>query len=265
MPGGFGRGGPDWTGGFGEFPGMPGFEGMGAMMEDPAVIQKKIGATNEEWTVIWTKMQKIIQLRSEVEAKPSNGNSFGGGDMMMFGAPGMPGGGNSLEGPASQAGGATGPGGMPGGFGGMPGGFGGGMPGGFGAGMPGMGGPFGGDAPGPFATPPATAPMGGPGGMMGGMPGGMMGGMGDFGPMGGGGFGGMLSTGQGNAVQSLMSELQTLLSDKSATEDQIREKLETIRATRNKAKVDLKAAETDVMQLLTTKQIATLVSLGYLD
>jgi folate-dependent phosphoribosylglycinamide formyltransferase PurN len=95
----------------------------------------------------------------------------------------------------------------------------------------------------------------------------MMGGMGmppmPGGP--GGGMGNMLSTSQGNAVQSMLSEMQTLLSDKSATDDKIREKLETTRATRAKAKADLKAAEADVMELLTSKQIATLVLLGYLD
>jgi folate-dependent phosphoribosylglycinamide formyltransferase PurN len=90
--------------------------------------------------------------------------------------------------------------------------------------------------------------------MMGGMGGGMPGGMGGF-----------MTTSQGNAVQSLLSEMQTLLSDKSATDDTIREKLETTRVTRAKAKADLKAAEADVMELLTSKQIATLVLLGYLD
>lgn len=84
-------------------------------------------------------------------------------------------------------------------------------------------------------------------------------------PGGMGGFGNMLNTSQGNAMQSLLTELQTMLSDKSTTEEQIKEKLETIRATRKAVSLDLRAAEEDVSQLLSADQIAVLVTLGYLD
>lgn len=192
------------------------FGQMGGMREDPAVIQERIGATNEEWVVIWTKLQKIIQLREEVEAKPADATTSRGGGMMMFGGRG----GSSLEGAAQ-----SGRGGMS--FGGAP-----------------------------FSAPP-SATNGGMSGMMG-----MI--MGLMGTPGGAG-GNMFATTQANAMQSLLAELQTLLSDPNASDDQIREKLVAIHATRDQARADLKDAEASIARLLTEKQIALLMLSGYLD
>ena len=64
---------------------------------------------------------------------------------------------------------------------------------------------------------------------------------------------------------TLLTEMQTLLADGQATEDQIKEKLATVRATRKKARVDLDAAQKDLRQLLTTQQESILTALGYLD
>jgi hypothetical protein len=189
---------------------------MGGMREDPAVIQERIGVTNEEWVVIWTKLQKVMQWRAEVEATPADANTSRGGNMMMFGGRG----GSSLEG-ATQAG----RGGMP--FGGAP-----------------------------FSAPPSTT-NGGMSGMMGVI-------MGMMGTPGGAG-GNMFATTQANAMQSLLAELQTLLSDPNATDDQIREKLVAIHATRDQARAALKDAEASIARLLTEKQIALLMLSGYLD
>jgi hypothetical protein len=72
-------------------------------------------------------------------------------------------------------------------------------------------------------------------------------------------------TSLGNPMETLLAELQAMVAEKSTPEVQLKEKLETIRATRRKAKADLIAAQEDVVQLLTMKQIAALVALGYLD
>ena len=74
-----------------------------------------------------------------------------------------------------------------------------------------------------------------------------------------------LGSDQGNSVEALLSELQTLLATKSATSAQILEKLALIRATRAKAARDLQHAQNELTPLLTLDQIAVLVSLGYLD
>jgi hypothetical protein len=74
-----------------------------------------------------------------------------------------------------------------------------------------------------------------------------------------------VKTGQGNSVQILLNELQTLLDDKNSTDKQLFDKLSAIRSARAKAARDLEAAQTDFRQLLTTDQLAILVSLGYLD
>jgi len=184
-----------------------------------AGIQRKIGATGEEWMVIGAKLQRVLQLRAQVEAQAPAGNSNRNNQMMIFGAAGIPGSGSSMEG-------ATAP---------KTGGTQGGLIGGMLLDLAGAGG-----ARGPFAGPPVAR----------------------AGPQ--GGFGNMFLVTQGNPVEALLGELQTLIDNKSTPEEQLREKLETIRATRKKARADLQAAQEDVMQLLTTRQIAILITLGYL-
>ena len=72
----------------------------------------------------------------------------------------------------------------------------------------------------------------------------------------------MMKTGQGNSVQILLTDLQTLLADKGTTDQQLREKLATVRAAREKARRDLDAAQKELMPLLTIDQQAVLVDLG---
>jgi hypothetical protein len=72
-------------------------------------------------------------------------------------------------------------------------------------------------------------------------------------------------TGRGNQVRKLMGEMQTLLTDSSVTDEQVREKLASIRAARTSARHDLAAAQTDLFLMLTTDQIALLVAHGYAE
>jgi hypothetical protein len=74
-----------------------------------------------------------------------------------------------------------------------------------------------------------------------------------------------VKTGQGNSVQILLADLQALLADKSTTDKQLFDKLTAIRSARAKAARDLDAAQKDLKLLLTTDQLAVLVSLGYMD
>jgi hypothetical protein len=75
---------------------------------------------------------------------------------------------------------------------------------------------------------------------------------------------GNFRTGQGNSVEALLSELQTLVSE-NASNAQLREKLASIHAARAKAARELQHAQDDLAPLLTLEQTAILVSLGYLD
>jgi hypothetical protein len=74
-----------------------------------------------------------------------------------------------------------------------------------------------------------------------------------------------VKTGQGNSVQILLAELQTLLGDTSTSDKQLFDKLTAIRSARAKAARELDAAQQDLKLLLTTDQLAVLVSLGYMD
>ena len=69
---------------------------------------------------------------------------------------------------------------------------------------------------------------------------------------------------EGNAVEALLVELQTLVETEGATNSQIMEKLSAIRAARAKAARELKEAQDELGLLLTPTQLAILVSLGYL-
>ncbi|MFI5377783.1 MAG: hypothetical protein ACHRHE_00635 [Tepidisphaerales bacterium] len=117
-----GPGGP--RGGFGGPPGFVGPGGFGGRgMED---VKAKILASDEEWTVIGPKLQKVAAMRQIVEAEPTLmvGGGFAGRG--GFGGPpgaGFAGPGTGFGGPGG--GGPGGPGGRGGGFGGGPGDFGG--------------------------------------------------------------------------------------------------------------------------------------------
>ena len=59
-------------------------------------------------------------------------------------------------------------------------------------------------------------------------------------------------------------ELQQAL-DNNASADRLHDKLDALRQARDRAKVDLAKAQTDLIQLLTLRQEAMLVEMGFLD
>ena len=71
--------------------------------------------------------------------------------------------------------------------------------------------------------------------------------------------------GQSNPVTRAMAELQTMAADEKASTDQIQQKIAAVRKAREKARADLKAAESDLRQLVTPEQEAMLIALGYLE
>jgi hypothetical protein len=233
-PLGFGRG----FGGFNELAG----------------VQSRIAATDEEWKVIGPMLQRVSAARRTAEAgydadlAVANENAPApGGDVFRpregFDGPrGRGGFGEFAQRPDGAQPPATRPttnpadangfrpprGGGRGGFDG-PGGR-----GGFGGGGPGGG--------------------GGRGAFMGGGPGG-----GPGGPGGPGGFG------RSNPVTAALADLKTTLADKTATPQQVREKVDAVRTARAKAIADLEAAQNELCELLTTDQQAVLVSERLLD
>ena len=69
----------------------------------------------------------------------------------------------------------------------------------------------------------------------------------------------------GNSVTPALTALQTTLADPKATQEEIKQKVEDVRAARKKAQTDLDAAEKDLKLLLTPTQQATLIAEGILD
>ena len=92
--------------------------------------------------------------------------------------------------------------------------------------------------------------------------GGRGGGPGGPGGPGGGGNG---PTTQPSVVQSALTDLQTTLDDQNAAPDTIKTKLDTLRQARTKARQDLAVAQADLKSVLTQRQEAVLVLMGYLD
>jgi hypothetical protein len=100
-------------------------------------------------------------------------------------------------------------------------------------------------------------------------PGGGQGGGGDRGQGGGdrasrGGGGGFPDLSSG-PVATAAQDLRTLLENKDANADQIKAKLEALRAARAKVKDELTVAQKDLRELLTVRQEAVLVEMGLLD
>lgn len=98
-------------------------------------------------------------------------------------------------------------------------------------------------------------------GMRGGMFG-MMGGRGRGGPGGDRGPGGDQPQ---SPVSQASSDLQKVLENKDASAEQIASKLTALREAREKAKVELAAAQKDLKEVLTARQEAVLVVRGLLD
>ncbi len=263
--------GPDRT--FGQRP--PG----GFMGGDPfglEQVKSDIRSSDEEWKVIGPMVRKVAMAKMAAEAALDGEASLavwpGRDDRERDrgrgpGGPGGPPGNDSFRGPSDNASG-FGPGGggrfgpPPGGFGPPPDGF--GPPGGFPPGPPPDGfGPPGGfgppDGPASFRTDrfagPTTRPAGAatqPAMRRGGF------GRGPGGPP-------PFMGGPSREWMQAAAELQAVLSDPKATEEQIRQKLTALRALRAKTQAALLDAQKELVELLTPDQEAALVSRGYLD
>jgi len=97
--------------------------------------------------------------------------------------------------------------------------------------------------------------------------GGMMFGRGGFGGR-GGGPGGNRPGGPAReltAVEKAQDQLRTVLQNESATPDQIKAALTTLRKQRETAKQQLAAAQQDLRKIITVRQEAILVMMGSLD
>jgi hypothetical protein len=93
------------------------------------------------------------------------------------------------------------------------------------------------------------------------------GGGGAGGGAGGGGgarFGGDPNA-QPSAVQQAQRDLATTLENKDAKPDEIKAKLAALRDAREKAKKDLTAAQGELKELLTQRQEAVMVMMGFLE
>ena len=61
-----------------------------------------------------------------------------------------------------------------------------------------------------------------------------------------------------------LADLQTVLADKNATEEMIKERIAIVRDAREKTAADVEAARRELLLILTTDQEAVLVAEGYL-
>jgi len=66
-------------------------------------------------------------------------------------------------------------------------------------------------------------------------------------------------------VQKAQSELKDTLDKKDASVEDINAKLAALRSAREKARTDLKAAQKDLSEVLTARQVAALVMMGMLE
>ena len=86
-----------------------------------------------------------------------------------------------------------------------------------------------------------------------------------------GGFGGFRGRGGDDAnrlrgaVEQASRDLRTLLEDKAASEDQIKQKLAAFREARDKARTELASAQKELKEILMPRQEAVLVTNGMLE
>jgi hypothetical protein len=106
--------------------------------------------------------------------------------------------------------------------------------------------------------------QGGPGGPGGG-PGGPGGGPGGPGGGPGGPGGGNQPTGTPSAVQAAVQALRETLNNNDAKPDEIKAKLDALRAARAQARQNLTKAQEDLRSVLTQRQEAVLVTMGLLE
>jgi Spy/CpxP family protein refolding chaperone len=86
-----------------------------------------------------------------------------------------------------------------------------------------------------------------------------------FGGRGGFGGGQPANAAQTNPVQLAQQELSATLQDQGSPTDVIAAKLKALRDARSKAKADLAVAQDDLKKVLTIRQEAMLVNMGYLE
>ncbi len=85
------------------------------------------------------------------------------------------------------------------------------------------------------------------------------------GMFGGRGRGGDDDNRQRTGTETASRDLRTLLENKDATEDQIKEKLTSFREARDKARAELTALQKDLKEVLMPRQEAVLVTMGMLE
>jgi hypothetical protein len=66
-------------------------------------------------------------------------------------------------------------------------------------------------------------------------------------------------------VSQALTDLRTAAADAKTTPEQLREKIEAVRAARQKARGELETAKKELLELLTPDQEAMLIGLGYLE
>jgi hypothetical protein len=184
-------------------------------LDEYAVLQASLRASDEEWSIIWPKLQEVVALRAAVQADGPSASGAGFTRRMFNG----PMGGTSMDAPTMAGRGRWG------------------------------NRPFD-----PSKAPGSAARVSAGSGLGGALTRGLA-----------RNWANAVKTRQGNSVQMLLAELQTLLDDKSSSDKQLLDKLTAIRTARAKAARDLDAAQKDLKLLLTTDQLAVLVSLGYMD
>lgn len=94
----------------------------------------------------------------------------------------------------------------------------------------------------------------------------MTGPMGGRGPGGLGGPGGQAGPDQAsNPIAVAMHDLQQTLSNKDATPEQIKAKVQAVRDAKTKAREELVAAQKELLEVLAPREEAVLISMGLLD
>jgi Spy/CpxP family protein refolding chaperone len=69
----------------------------------------------------------------------------------------------------------------------------------------------------------------------------------------------------GNSVTPALTALNTALADEKSTPEEIQQRVDAVRAARQKAHEELEAAQKDLQLLLTPEQQAVLLTQGVLD
>jgi hypothetical protein len=186
---------------------------LAEVSDTPGTLQSRLEATDEEWAVIYPKLERIAALRNEITATaetatiPTRTRMFNG-----------PAGGTSLDAPVVNGSRSS---------------------------------RFGSRE---FPFDPQKAPGASGSSLLTTIAGGV-----------GRALSSLVKPNAPSSVEVLLVELRTLADSTDTPGWQLLDKLGTLRAARAKAIRELTEAQKDIMPLLCTEQIATLVALGYLD